>query len=131
MSNEMRDLLRGAAASPSGPPDLKGAWRRGRRMRVQRRALSGVAIVAVVALASLAIANIVPSDHDTVTPATNPPVCSAPTTSTPIPSWARDANAPSDVPRLLSADGNVLAVVFADPISSPATRRSGFMAIWR
>jgi hypothetical protein len=122
MSNEMRDFLHGAAASPSGPPDVKGAWRRGRRLRVQRRALSGFAIVAVIALGSLAIAQIVPGDHGSAPVATNPPapaVCATPDTTTPIPSWARSANPPTGVPRLLSPDGNVLAVEFGAPLASP------------
>jgi Protein of unknown function (DUF4232) len=132
MSNEMKDLLHGAAASPSGPPDVPGAWRRGRRMRVQRRALSGLAIVAVVALGSLAVADIVPNGGSSVPPATQAPapaICSAPNTSTPIPSWARSAHPPAGVPRLLSSDGNVLAVLFSAPLSSPPGDR-GDKILW-
>ena len=133
MSNEMKDLLRGAAASPSGPPDVKGAWKRGRRMRVQRRAVSGVAIVAVVALASLAIANIVPSGRSSVPPATQAPApagCSTPSTATPIPSSARDANPPAGTPRLLSPDGKVLAVVFGNPLYSPESPSRANKILW-
>jgi Protein of unknown function (DUF4232) len=134
MSNEMRDLLRGAAASPTGPPDVKGAWRRGRRMRVQRRALSGFAIVAVVALVSLAIANIVPNDNGSVPPASHgqpaPAVCAAPSTSTPIPSWARSARPPTSAPHVLAADGNVLAVLFANPPFSPPDPSRNNKILW-
>ena len=128
MSNEMRDLLHGAAASPSRPPDLQGAWKRGRRMRVQRRAVSGFGIVAVVALVSLGIASIVPNGNGSAPPATTPAgpaVCATPSTTVPIPSWAVDAQPPAGVPRLLSPDGNVLAVLFANPLTSPLAAGEG------
>jgi hypothetical protein len=124
MSNEMRDLLRGAAASPSSPPDVKDAWKRGRSMRVQRRALGALAIVAVVVV-SLGIAQIAPNLGG-APPATYPtaPVgCGAGPILTTIPSWARSANPPTDLLRSLSPDGNVLAILFSAPFSPPNPER--------
>jgi hypothetical protein len=102
-------------------------------MRVQRRALSGVAIVAVVALGSLAIANVVPNGSSSTPPASHAPtpaVCATPSTATPIPSWARAANPPAGVPRLLSSDGTVLAVFFAHPLIAPPSRAAGNKVLW-
>jgi hypothetical protein len=135
MSNDLRGLLRDAAKVPSTEADVAGAWRRGRRMRVQRRAASGLAIVAVVALASIAVANVLPSGHHS--PAapvtTTPPVCAAPSTATPVPSWAESANPPRGVPSLASPDGNLLAVVFANPLraGSPTDRSNKILWIVR
>src|SRR4051794_1413812 len=106
MSNEVRDLLHGAAAAPSSTPDVARAWRQGRRMRARRIAVSGLAVVAIVAIASVAIANIVPSDHSTTAPAGPAPtagpsvVCARPSTANDIPKWAASAHAPSGVPHL-------------------------------
>jgi hypothetical protein len=127
-------MLRGAAKVPSTDADVAGAWRRGRRMRVQRRVVSGVAIVAVIALGSIGVANLLSSGHDT-TPAapvtTVPPaVCDAPSTATAVPSWAESANPPRGVGRLLSPDGNVLAVVFANPLRVGAPTDPANKILW-
>jgi hypothetical protein len=121
MSNDLRGMLRGAAKVPSTDADVAGAWRRGRRMRIQRRALSGIAIVAVVALGAVGIANLLPSDNDktpaarTTTP--TPAGCATPTTANNLPSWTDSANPPSGVPHLVSPDGTVAAVLFGNPLT--------------
>lgn len=121
MSSDVRDLLHDAASVPSTEADVAGAWRRGRRMRAQRRALSGLAIVAVVALGSLAVANGVPRRHGS-SPAgpvtTTAPGCATPSTTTDIPSWAASANPPQSVPHLLSPDGNVGVFIFYEPMAA-------------
>src|SRR5207253_7549383 len=113
MSNDVRRLLHDAAIVPSTDADVAGAWRRGRRMRVQRRVVSGLAIVAVVALGSIAVANFVPGGHGAapIAPVTTSALgCSATSTAADYPSWATEANAPHSVPHLLSPDGSVVAV---------------------
>ena len=120
MSNDLRGTLRGAATVPSTDADVAGAWRSGRRMRVQRRVLGGVAIVAVVALGAVGIAHLLPSGNDTtpVAPATTVAgTCAAPSTADDLPSWADSANPPSAIPHLVSPDGNVAAVLFGDPLA--------------
>jgi hypothetical protein len=41
-----------------------------------------------------------------------------------IPSWARPANPPTGLPRVLAPDGNVLAVLFSAPFSPPMPSQS-------
>lgn len=121
MSSDLRGMLHGAAKVPSTDADVGGAWRRGRRMRVQRRALGGLAIVVVIALGAVGIANILPSGHratpaaPTTTP--TPPGCATPTTANNLPSWTDSANPPSGVPHLVSPDGTVAAVLFGNPLT--------------
>src|SRR5258708_26247298 len=131
MSNDLRGVLRDAAHVPSADADVAGAWRRGRRMRVQRRVLSGIAIVVVAALGSIGIANLVPSGHDTgsVAPGTGTG-CAVPSTATAVPSWAASANPPRGVPSVLSPDGNVLAVVFANPLRAGARTDPANKILW-
>jgi Protein of unknown function (DUF4232) len=126
MSSDLRGLMRDAAKVPSTDADVAGAWRRGRRMRVQRRALGGLAIVAVIALGAVGIANILPSGHSStpVAPATTiatAPACAAPSTSA-APAWASTANPPQGVPHLESSDGNVLAYLFTDALRAGSAR---------
>ncbi len=135
MSNDLRGMLRGAAKVPATDADVAGAWRRGRRMRIQRRALSGVAIVAVIALGAVGVANLLPSDNHTtpVAPATTiPATCAAPSTAT-APAWSLTANPPQGVPHLASSDGSVLAYLFADPLvaGSPTDKQNKILWIVR
>jgi Protein of unknown function (DUF4232) len=119
MSSDLRGMLHGAAKVPSTDADVAGAWRRGRRMRVQRRALGGIAIVAV-ALGAVGIANLLPSGNHTtpVAPATTiAPTCASPSTANDVPSWADSANPPSAIPHLVSSDGNVVAILFGAPLA--------------
>jgi hypothetical protein len=135
MSNDVRGLLRDAATVPSTEADVAGAWRRGRRMRVQRRAVSGLAIVAVVALGSVAVANVVPGGRGAspVAPGTAAPRCDAPSTASDIPAWAASANAPRSIPHLVSPDGNVVAVLFGYPLREgvPTDRQNKILWIVR
>lgn len=135
MSNDVRSLLHDAAKVPSTNADVAGAWRRGRRMRVQRRALSGLAIVAVVALGSIGVANLLPSGHDAnrAGPSTGASAtCAAPNTAA-MPSWAHSANVTSAIPHLISPDGNVVAVVFGNPLraGTPTDRSNKILWIVR
>jgi hypothetical protein len=52
------------------------------------------------------------------------------TTPDDIPPWAEPANPPSGVPHADSPDGNVLAVVFANPLSSPPDARHNNKILW-
>jgi hypothetical protein len=139
MSNDVRSLLHDAATSPSADADVTGAWRRGRRLRFQRRAVSVFAIVAIVGLGSLAIANVVPNDHNTapiasVSTPTNPaPKCAAPSTADDIPSWAASARVSHTLPHLVSPDGNVLAVLFGYPLraGTPTDRQNKILWVVR
>jgi hypothetical protein len=139
MSNDLRSLLHDAAIAPSTDADVSGAWRRGHRMRFQRRAVSVLAIAAIVGLGSLAIANVVPNDHNTApiasvsTPTTPAPRCAAPSTADDIPSWAAAARVPPTTPHLVSADGNVLAVLFGYPLraGTPTDRQNKILWVVR
>jgi hypothetical protein len=136
MSNDLRGKLRVAAKVPSTDADVAGAWRRGRRMRVQRRALSGFAIVAVIALGSFGVANLLSNDNHT-TPARPAPTvgtaatCTAPSTAA-VPSWADSANPPSAIPHVISPDGNVVAILFGDPLAvGPSDKQNKILWIVR
>jgi hypothetical protein len=121
MSNDTRHLLHGAATTPTTEADVAGAWRRGRRMRMQRRLMSGAAAIVIVAVGSLAIANLASrsGDHGPVAPITtatpSPQPCAARNTAD-VPAWAESANPPRSIPHTLTPDGNVLVVLFADPL---------------
>ena len=122
MSNDVRHLLHGAATKPSTEPDITGAQRRGRRMRVQRRAMSGVAAVAIVAVGSLAIANLASrgNGNGPAAPSTTSALsCYASSTATTdVPAWADSARPPRAIPHVLSPDGNVIAFLFGDPMAA-------------
>jgi hypothetical protein len=134
MSSDVRDLLRDAATVPSTGADVAGAWRRGRRLRMQRRALSGLAIVAIVALGSVVVANVLPGkDHTTpVAPGPLPGrVCSAVSFATnDIPTWAESAKPPRTIPHVLSADGNVVAFLFGDPLWAALPNDTHNKVLW-
>lgn len=137
MSNDVRNLLHDAASTPSTEPDVRGAWRRGRRLRVQRRALSGLAAVAIVGLGSLAIASVSGNGNRTtpITSITTPiaPSCATPSRADDIPSWAKSARVPYAVPHVLSPDGNVLAVLFGYPLHTgvPTDRQNKILWVMR
>jgi hypothetical protein len=132
MSNDVRGLLRDAAIVPSTGADGAGAWSRGRRLRARRLAAVGLSIVAVVTLGSIAVANVLPSGHDTVPagPATTiAGSCGAPSTAT-LPAWALTAHAPRDVPHVLSADGGVIAVLFGYPLQAGSPTQHQNKILW-
>jgi len=135
MSNDVRGLLHDAATVPATDADVAGAWRRGRRLRAQRRALSGLAVVAVIALGSIGVANLVPSGHDAKPaspPTTISATCAAPITAA-VPSWADSADVPSAIPHLVSPDGNVVAILFGNPLraGTPTDRANKILWIVR
>jgi len=105
-------------------------------MRAQRRAVSGLAVVAIIAIGTLTAASVLPNDGEPSRPVA--PVTTAPgtclTRSTPdVPSWAKSANPPSAVPHALTADGNVLYFVFSDPMIAghPTDRQNKILWIVR
>jgi hypothetical protein len=86
-------------------------------MRAQRLAVSGLAVVAIVAIAALGVATVLPDDREPVPPAgpgtAAPATCAVPSADVELPSWTDSANPPQGVPRLISPDGNVVAVVWS------------------
>lgn len=133
MSNDVRHLLQGAATKPSTEADVAGAWRRGRRMRVQRRVMSGAAAVAIVVAGSLAIANLASrgsGNHPAAPITTAGSSCPALSTAADFPAWAASARPPVSVPHLVSRDRNVVAVVFADPMRSGSPTDRSNKILW-
>ena len=134
MSNDVRSLL---ARRRDGALDRRER-RRGlaprRRMRAQRFAVTGLAVVTLVAIASAAAAG-VRSNRDATPPAgpvtTTALTCAAPSTATnDAPSWTASANPPLGVPHMLSPDGNVFAVVFGDPLAAPPRTDKKNKILW-
>jgi hypothetical protein len=136
MSNDVRNVLHDAASRPSTAADVAGAWRRGRRLRIQRRVVSGVALVAVVGLGSLAIGALTPKRAGEVPSGNIPPpappwACATPRPGVPVPSWARDAvGTAGPIPKLASPDGNVFVVVFGAPLRAGTPTDPSNKILW-
>jgi hypothetical protein len=136
MSNDVRGLLHRAAMVPAKDANVPAAWRRGRRMRAQRVAVSGFAVTLLVALGAIALLNGLPNNDKAQPPAasvTTLPVCDTLNSRAPVPAWAESAHPPAALPRALSADGNVLVVNFADPLvaGDPTDRQNKILWIVR
>jgi hypothetical protein len=124
MSSDLRSVLHAAATVPSIEANVGAAWHRGRRMRARRLAVSGLAVVVIVAVATAAVASIVPNnDKSPIAPATTPSACDLSSSKEPLPAWTDPARPPKGVPHLVSPDGNVVAVLFGEPLT--AGRQTG------
>lgn len=135
MSSDVRSLLHAAAMVPSIDANVAAAWRRGRRMRAQRVAVTGLAVVSIVAIAAIAAAG-VRSNRDATPPAgtvttTTALTCATPSTATnDAPAWTPYAHPPLGVPHMLSPDGKVFAVVFGDPLAAPPRTDKSNKILW-
>jgi hypothetical protein len=121
---------------PAKDANVPAAWRRGRRLRAQRVAVSGFAVTLLVALGAIALLNGLPDNEKAQPPAgtvTTLPVCDTRNSRAPVPSWAESARPPAALPRALSADGNVLQVNFADPLvaGAPTDRQNKILWVVR
>ena len=125
MSTDVHALLERAAGTPSHDPDVTGAIRRGRNLRVRRRVgrtlASATAFVAVVAVAAALSSsggsgNGRTASHapTTVAPAARCPALSRARNN--VPAWAASAHPPISLPHMMSREGNVVAFVFAKPL---------------
>ncbi len=119
MSSEVRTLLR-RAAGPVGEPDISGAWLSGRRQLARRRFVGAFVVLSLVAIASIGGAALFTTSdgRPSTTPGSNgAQACDAPLSrARDAPAWTRSANPPTDVPHLLSRQGNVAAFVFGQPL---------------
>lgn len=110
-------------------PDLANTVRRGAR---RRRLLTIGPIAAVIAVAVVLTAIWVsrPAATNTAAVATPPSACH-PLETGPLPEFARAGfSSPEGNPFALSTDGTMVAVVFANPLVSPATPDRGNKILW-
>lgn len=135
MSSELKTLLHNAATVPHADPDLAGALRRGRALRVRRRATSTFAAVVLVvagAVAVTALAN--PTSNRSLQGSAAVPSCRAVSTATnDVPSWAAPAHPPTGVPHVLSRERNAIAFLFGYPLRAghPMNRTNKILWIVR
>jgi hypothetical protein len=137
--NDLDDLLTDAFTDEAGraphDPDLAGTVRR----RVRRgRLIRGTATAAVAAAAVLAAGfAVLPDEHHAGSPASNPtvtvvPACESTVTRGVLPDWARTGfSDPKPVmPFVSSRSGNVVAILFADPLHSPPSPDINNKILW-
>jgi hypothetical protein len=137
--NDLDDLLTDAftdeAARAPHDPDLAGTVRR--RVRRGRLARGGAAAVATAAVVAVGVAVLPhgtrtgssPASHQTVTVV---PACEATVTHEVLPDWARTGfSDPQPVmPFVRSRSGNVVAILFANPLHSPPSPDISNKVLW-
>lgn len=121
MSNEVRILLRSAADSPVGEPDVSGAWQRGRRLRARRRVTGAIGAGVLIVVASIGGAAVISTKgaERTVPGVRGSQACGLPVSGAGgVPPWTSTAHPPTDVPHLVSRERNVAGFIFGNPLQA-------------
>jgi hypothetical protein len=133
----LKTLLRAAAADidvPAAPAEALA--RAGRTRRRRRRVVAGTAAAAAVAAAALAVPSLAPPSGPTSSPgrpaAAGSSGCVVNVPRAALPAWAR-AGFSDPHPRaayVRSRNGDMVAILFAQPLSSPPSAEHSNKILW-
>jgi len=132
----LRETLEALAHETPHDPDLLGSVRSraGRRWPSPYLLAAAVAVVAVTLAAGLTsvLRDEPGTDAATQVDQAAPYECPASLTPVLLPSWARTgfSDAKPEMPSVLGADGEIIAVVFGDPLSSPPAPDHANKILW-
>ncbi|MGI8334574.1 hypothetical protein ACRYCC_31875 [Actinomadura scrupuli] len=135
MSTEsrLRQAMSDHVAGVVAPPDLLAAVLRRHRRRVVRNRVLTAAGAAVLAAGVLPVYGIVTGGGDgRVSPATGAGSCAVSVPSRVLPPWARTGFSAAEprMPYVLGARGDIVAILFGDPLAAPPRRDLSNKILW-